>query len=106
MNSFFEQVNSIGLLEFKPILRISEMEINKNYVIVNIESGTHPQFGRNVYVETDDVRIYLPKRISEKMTDEDIDKINKSTKKYALVFIGQKNVSKGSDANLVKFIEL
>ena len=36
--STLKEINQVGLLKFKPMLKVSEMKINKTYIIVNLEN--------------------------------------------------------------------
>lgn len=102
----FDEVNSIGVCEGKPILKISEMVPEQPYPVLKMGSGVHKTYGRNIFVETAKEKIYLPKRMVEKITDEEIAKFNScSSIRYSLVFIGTLNTGHANDANLVKFVQ-
>ena len=101
--STLKEINQMGLLELKPLLKVSEMEVNKIYPIVNLEN-TDGQFGTQIKVEMEDFFVYLPKRMT--LSREVMMSLIKR-KLMGLVFRGIRTIWKfEKDTVLVEFVEL
>ena len=61
--STLKEINQVSLLKFKPLLKVSEMKINKTYLIVNLENLSG-KFGDQTKVEMEDFLVYLPKKMT------------------------------------------
>ena len=55
--STLKEINQVGLLKFKPMLKESKMEIKKTYLIVNLENISG-RFGDQTKVEMEDFFVY------------------------------------------------
>ena len=100
--SAFKDLNQVGLLKFKPTIKITEMEIDKSYLVLNLENVCG-KFGDQTKVELEEFFVYLPKRMTLKK--EDMDALRK--KPTGLVFRGVKHIAKfEKETALVEFVEL
>lgn len=105
LNSIINQ--DVEILEQKPV---SSLSINQAYIIKNI-SVLKTKFGRALLVTLFDesanttFRSFLPKRVTEHLQDDLVDKINLSGSKYTVTYLGQSlPVFKGAKSkSLLKF---
>lgn len=99
--STLKEINKVGLLELKPLLKVNEMEINKAYPIVNLEN-IGGKFGDQTKVEMEDFFVILPKRMT---LSKEVMSFLKS-KSIGLVFRGTKTIEKFEKSTvLVEFVE-
>jgi hypothetical protein len=89
--------------------KISELTVGEAYIIEKIHSF-NTRFGKAVIVRLYDksanniFESFLPKRVAETLSDEDMSCINQSMGKYTLTYLGQgSRVFYGHTRSLLKF---
>lgn len=88
MNSAFESVNERGLLKVKPLYTPKDLEKGVLYNIVKATFTKSKYATRSVLVESELFSIFLPKRISDAITDDLMSELN--TGNYHLIYEGEK----------------
>lgn len=97
-----QKVNFAGAAKFKPVLGVTNMKVNIPYPIIKLKS-CNTRYGRSVLCETSGNVIFLPKRMSDCISDAEIKEANEN-QKLSLVFLGTANESEGGVAKL-QFVE-
>ena len=90
-DSMLTKVNAAGLFtNKKQTIQTSDMVIDLQYVVIKIKH-VNTRFGRSILIETNQGLIWLPKRMSECITDDWIDTYRPGT--LALICKGFEKLS-------------
>ncbi|XP_071056136.1 uncharacterized protein [Onthophagus taurus] len=95
------RLRQLGQCQFSPKKNISELEVNKMYVIKSAKRITSCAWPSVVVDLEDGFSVFLPKRIAEVITDGEITELGG----MSLIFKGVKDVGKGNPAHLIDFVK-
>lgn len=104
MESFLKKVNATGMVEQKPVLKICNMEVGKKFEILKLKN-VNTRYGRSIVCETAEKSIFLPKRMVDVITEEEVNEINSKQVKLSIVFEGFKDVDGSGGVPMVKLVE-
>lgn len=68
----------------KQSLRALDLKINTKYRAINFKT-VDTKFGKAIQVELEDCNVFLPKRFSNTLKDEDISALNENVNKLCIV---------------------
>lgn len=99
----FATLNKKGqLTDIKPRKKITELEINKQYPLVDIKA-IHTGFGRKIIAECEDFVTYLPARF-DTLTDDQLYQLKEANiTEWCIKFTGIKDYGIGKQARLIEF---
>lgn len=103
--TILSELNRIGRCETKPKLHPDDMEIGKKYPMCDIKK-IKGKFGDCVIVELDEHVVFLPKRMSDNLTDEMIETLSNEIITLALVYLGEKDTGKSKKAHTFEIIKV
>lgn len=95
-------LNKIALFEEKEIVSFSALKLNHPYPIKHMERVT-TDHGKTLLVELEDFRIFIPKRISNSISDDVLERLLDS--QLSLIYRGTKDVNKPNPAALFEFVK-
>lgn len=99
------KINSIGGVEKQEVLKIKDLEVGVTYPINNFKAFHSTKINqRCITVEHEGKLIFLPKRLTQFISDEMLLQLNEQ--KLGLIFSGEVDVQKPSPACKVSFINL
>lgn len=101
-NAFLNKLNSIGLIDKKPYLKISEMILNQPYDVKKLYTQKTQFQNRAILAELENHIAFLPKRFETVLSDLDIVQLN--SRKVAIVYRGVKIISDEYSIPMVEFI--
>lgn len=95
-------LNRIARCGQKPILKAGELELNTRFRIHNIRR-TKSLFGNSVLVELDNYAVFLPRRISDYLTEEKIDELLRDPRPLYLIYLGKEDARNPTSAHCFEF---
>ncbi|KAB0805085.1 hypothetical protein PPYR_02055 [Photinus pyralis] len=105
MDLLVNELTSLGECNWKPVLKISDMQIGEKYKLCGIKAVQTHKYGRKIVVETDTHSIFLPERFSKAYSDAKIKEIVGSINRMALIFLGEVNIGKKNSLLKISFTD-
>uniref|UniRef100_A0A1B6KJU8 Uncharacterized protein n=1 Tax=Graphocephala atropunctata TaxID=36148 RepID=A0A1B6KJU8_9HEMI len=99
---FLKELNEVGELRFKEYKKLTELEENKKYRILNLER-IKAKFGLTIIAELEEFKVNLPNRFVAVLDDKKIKEMNKKDNLH-LIKIGTKEV-KDKECAMITFVE-
>lgn len=92
MDSFANKLTDLSKPSEKELIKIRDLTLNKLFPIRSALKKPNSFGGVSVRLDLDDNRfLFVPDRLSAKITSEDIDEINSNPGKLGLKYIGDTN---------------
>lgn len=100
----YQKFSSIGQLTYTPNVKLSDLEINKQYQIHKIDL-INTKYGRKLYVNLKEKNgnIFLPDRFN-RLSDQDKSELMKFNNSSALIYCGQSSIGgSGKKTSIIEF---